>query len=147
MRESKKVNVSLRPIVSNINLPTVIKTSVLPGDSIESIFIAAQVGGIFYIRNGQVRPFLDIRQRIIRLGQNGGYDERGLLGMEFHPNFYYNGLFYLHYSAAGTQGQGALSGSFRPNPCDTETLNLRWTNRNTQRCIGLYKGTNRMQAK
>ena len=128
----KKVNVSLRPIVSNINLPTVIKTAVLPGDSIESIFIAAQVGEIFYIRNGQVRLFLDIRQRIIRLGQNGGYDERGLLGMAFHPNFYYNGLFYLHYSAAGTQGQGALSGSFRPNPCDPETLSLRWANRTTQ---------------
>ena len=128
----KKVNVGLRPIVSNINLPTVIKTAVLPGDSIKSIFIAAQVGEIFYIRNGQVRLFLDIRQRIIRLGQNGGYDERGLLGLAFHPNFYYNGLFYLHYSAAGTQGQGALSGSFRPNPCDPETLNLRWANRNTQ---------------
>lgn len=128
----KKISVSLRPLVSNINLPTVIKTAVLPGDSYESIFIAGQVGEIYNIRNGQIRLFLDIRQRIIRLGQNGGYDERGLLGLAFHPNFYLNGLFYLHYSAAGTQGPGALSGSFQPNPCDPETLNLRWTNRDTQ---------------
>ena len=128
----KKVNVSLRPIVSNINLPTVIRTAILPGDTMESIFIATQVGEIFYIRNRMVRIFLDIRQGIIELGSNGGYDERGLLGLAFHPNFYYNGLFYLHYSKAGTQGQGALSESFQPNPCNPETLNLRWVNRDTQ---------------
>ncbi|MBP7279686.1 MAG: glucose dehydrogenase, partial [Sedimentibacter sp.] len=59
----KKISVSLRPLVSNINLPTVIKTAVLPGDSYESIFIAGQVGEIYNIRNGQIRLFLDIRQR------------------------------------------------------------------------------------
>lgn len=124
-----KVAVNLRPIISNINLPTVIKTALLPGDTTESLFVATQVGEIFNInlRNGRVRLFLDIQQRIIRLGQNGGYDERGLLGLAFHPNFYYNGLFYLHYSLAGTQGPGALSSTFRPNPCEPETLNLRWT--------------------
>ena len=87
-----KVNVRLRPIVSNINLPTVIKTTILPGDLMESILIATQVGEIFYIRNGALELFLDIRQRIIKLGSNGGYDERGLLGLAFHPNFYYNRL-------------------------------------------------------
>ena len=48
----KKVNVGLRPMVSNINLPTVLKTAVLPGDSSERLFIATQVGEIFYIGNG-----------------------------------------------------------------------------------------------
>lgn len=128
----KKVNVSLRPIVSNINLPTVLKTAILPGDSMESLFIATQVGEIFFIRNGTIETFLDIRQRIIRLGSNGGYDERGLLGLAFHPNFYYNGLFYLHYTSANTQGPGALSGSFVPDPCDPRTLNLKWINRENQ---------------
>ncbi len=127
-----KVNVKLRPIVSNINLPTVIKTTVIPGDSMESILIATQVGEIFYIRNGAVGLFLDIRQRIIKLGSNGGYDERGLLGLAFHPNFYYNGLFYLHYSLAGTQGPGALSKPFIPDPCDSNTLNLKWISRENQ---------------
>ncbi|WP_028403229.1 PQQ-dependent sugar dehydrogenase [Ectobacillus panaciterrae] len=128
-----KVKVSLRPIVSKINLPTVLKTTILPGDSIERLFIATQVGEIFYIENGFIRTFLDIRPRIIKLGgSNGGYDERGLLGLAFHPEFYYNGLFYLHYSVAGTQGPGALSESFQPNPCDPRTLNQRWINRETQ---------------
>ena len=132
-----KVKVSLRPIVSKINLPTVLKTAILPGDSIERLFIATQVGEIFYIGNGGIRTFLDIRPRIIKLGSelgvsSGGYDERGLLGLAFHPEFYYNGLFYLHYSVAGTQGPGALPEPFKPNPCDPKTLNLKWINRETQ---------------
>ncbi|MFZ3579695.1 PQQ-dependent sugar dehydrogenase [Virgibacillus sp. DJP39] len=128
-----KVKVSLRPIVNRINLPTVLKATILPGDSIERLFIATQVGEIFYIGNGDIRTFLDVRPRIIKLGvSGGGYDERGLLGLAFHPEFYYNGLFYLHYSVAGTQGPGALPESFIPNPCDPKTLNLRWTNRDTQ---------------
>ncbi len=122
----EKINVALRPIVNNINLPTVIKTTILPGDSMESIFIATQTGEIFYIRNGAIRLFLDISGQIIELGSNGGYDERGLLGLAFHPNFYYNGLFYLHYSVAGTQGRGALSESFMPDPCSQGSLNLKW---------------------
>ncbi|MFJ8530091.1 PQQ-dependent sugar dehydrogenase [Bacillus sp. NPDC094106] len=132
-----KVKVSLRPIVSKINLPTVLKTTILPGDSIERLFIATQVGEIFYIGNGVIKTFLDIRPRIIKLGNSelgvsgSGYDERGLLGLAFHPEFYYNGLFYLHYSVAGTQGPGALSEPFKPNPCDPKTLNLRWINRET----------------
>ncbi|MEH7114689.1 PQQ-dependent sugar dehydrogenase [Neobacillus niacini] len=128
----KKVKVSLRLIVSKINLPTVLKTAILPGDSMERLFIATQVGEIFYIGNGVIRTFLDIRPRILKLGASGGYDERGLLGLAFHPEFYYNGLFYLHYSVAGTQGPGALAGGFIPNPCNTSTLQLRWTNRETQ---------------
>lgn len=138
-----KVKVSLRPIVNRINLPTVLKTTILPGDSIERLFIATQVGEIFYIGNGDIRTFLDISPRIIKLGvSGGGYDERGLLGLAFHPEFYYNGLFYLHYSVAGTQGPGALPNSeaarqglpefFKPNPCDPKTLNLKWINRDTQ---------------
>lgn len=128
-----KVKVGLRPIVSKINLPTVLKTTILPGDSIERLFIATQVGEIFYIGNREIRTFLDIRPRILKLGASGGgYDERGLLGLAFHPEFYYNGLFYLHYSVAGTQGLGALSESFKPDPCDPKTLNLRWMNRETK---------------
>lgn len=133
-----KVKVSLRPIVHNINLPTVLKTTILPGESTERLFIATQLGEIFYIGNGVIKTFLDIRHLIIKLGtfeegvSSSGYDERGLLGLAFHPQFYQNRLFYLHYSVAGTQGPGALSEQFKPNPCDPKTLNLKWVNRNTE---------------
>lgn len=127
----RNVNVRLRPIVNRINLPTVVKTAILPGDSVERLFIATQVGEIFYIGNGDIRTFLDIRPLIIKLGASGGYDERGLLGLAFHPEFFYNGLFYLHYSVAGTQGPGALPEPFQPDPCDPDTINLTWINRDT----------------
>lgn len=128
-----KVKVHLQPVVYNINLPTVLKTAILPGDATERLFIATQIGEIFYLGNGVIETFLDIRPRILELGTaTGGYDERGLLGMAFHPGFYDNGLFYLHFSVAGSQGPGALPGSFKPNPCDPQTLNLKWTNRETQ---------------
>ncbi|RXZ79452.1 glucose dehydrogenase [Paenibacillaceae bacterium] len=129
----KKVKVRLQPIVSNINMPTVIKTTFFPGDSIESIIVATQVGEIFYIRHGVIGTFVDICQQVLKLGSSGGgYDERGLLGLAFHPQFYYNGLFYLHYSVAGTQGPVAFSESFKPNPCDPSTLNLKWINTEQQ---------------
>ena len=138
-----KVKVNLRPIINKINLPTVLKTTKLPGDSTERLFIATQIGEIFYIENGLMRPFLDIRSRVLKLGvSGGGYDERGLLGLAFHPEFHNNGLFYLHYSVAGTQGPGAnirleserpkqqaLPKFFNPNPCDPRTLDLKWVNR------------------
>ena len=114
------------------------KTAILPGDSVERLFIATQAGEIFYIGNGYIRTFLDIRPQILKLGTSepgvsrGGYDERGLIGLAFHPRFYYNGLFYLHYSVAGTQGPGALSEPFSPDPCNPKTLNLKWENRETQ---------------
>lgn len=122
----------LRPIVRKVNLPTVIKTAILPGQSMEGLFFATQVGEIFYIGDHGGQLFLDIRSKIIDLGtSNGGYDERGLLGLAFHPEFEVNGLFYLHYSLAGTQGPGASPNPFEPNPCDPNTLNLQWTDRET----------------
>jgi hypothetical protein len=125
-----KVKVRLRPLISNTNLTTVIKSTIFPGDRAESLIIATQPGEIFYLRNGVVGTFLDISSNVIELGTTQrGYDERGLLGLAFHPGFFYNGLFYIHYTVAGSQGPGALSGSFEPNPCDPETLNLKWTNR------------------
>jgi len=128
-----KVKVNLLPIVSNINLPTVLKTTILPGDRVERLFIATQVGEIFYIGNRVIGTFLDIRSQILKLGtSNGGYDERGLIGLAFHPEFNYNGLFYLHYSVTGTQGPGALSEAYHPTLCDPRNSNLKWMNREIQ---------------
>lgn len=127
------VKVKLQPIVSKLNLPTVLKTAILPGEAIERLFIATQVGEIYYVGDGKIETFLDIRERVISLGTtSGGYDERGLLGLAFHPNFSRNGLFYLHYSVAGTQGPGANPARFMPNPCAPETLNHKWNDRETQ---------------
>jgi len=42
-------------------------------------------------------PFLDVRDRMVRLNQ--GYDERGLLSLAFHPDFRNNGRVFVYYSA------------------------------------------------
>lgn len=128
----QQLKVGLQPIINNLNLPTVIKTVIFPGEQDESLVVATQVGEIFYIKDNTIGTLLDISRQIIQLGSNGGYDERGLLGLAFHPDFYYNGLFYLHYSVAGTQGTGALSEPFVPDPCVIDTLNLTWTSRESR---------------
>lgn len=129
----KKISVHLRPMVTKVNLPTVLKSATLPGDFMERLFIATQIGEIYHIANGVIDTFLDIRSRILTLGaSSGGYDERGLLGLAFHPDFHHNGLFYLHYSVAGTQGPGISPGLTKHDPCDLNSLSTRWNNREVQ---------------
>lgn len=55
------LKVHLQPVVNNINLPTVLKTALLPGDSAERLFIATQIGEIFYTGDDAVKTFPDIR--------------------------------------------------------------------------------------
>lgn len=43
----------------------------------------------------QQTPFLDVRNKVV----SGG--ERGLLGLEFHPDFQNNGLFFINYTRSG----------------------------------------------
>jgi glucose/arabinose dehydrogenase len=43
------------------------------------------------------QPFLDVRSRMVPLMPD--YDERGLLGLAFHPGYAGNGRFFVYYSA------------------------------------------------
>jgi glucose/arabinose dehydrogenase len=63
-------------------------------------FIVDQVGLIWTLTTqGEVisQPFLDLRDKMVNL--NTSYDERGLLGLAFHPNYHENGRFFVYYSA------------------------------------------------
>lgn len=63
------------------------------------LFIVDQIGLVRVIDvNGALSPvpFLDVRDRMVALG---GFDERGLLGLAFHPNYSVNGRFFVFYSA------------------------------------------------
>jgi glucose/arabinose dehydrogenase len=73
----------------------------IPGDGSGRLFIADQIGVIRVLTaDGQLleEPFLDIRDRMVDI--NPGYDERGLLGLAFDPNFEESGLFAVYYSAS-----------------------------------------------
>ena len=64
------------------------------------MLVADQVGVIYVLSpEGESldEPFLDLRDRMIDLRE--GFDERGLLGLAFHPEYEQNGSFYVYYSA------------------------------------------------
>lgn len=90
-----QTRVKLEPVARGINTPLAMVQP--PGDA--RMFIVEQNGRIKILENGQVRPtpFLDVRSKIKTLFHD--FDERGLLGLAFHPKFKDNGKFYVTYSA------------------------------------------------
>jgi glucose/arabinose dehydrogenase len=70
-----------------------------PDDGTQRRFVVDQVGVIRILTEGGAllgEPFLDIRSKIPELKPE--YDERGLLGLAFHPEYAENGRFYIYYS-------------------------------------------------
>jgi glucose/arabinose dehydrogenase/plastocyanin len=67
-------------------------------DGTGRMFLVDQIGVIKVIDSqGQVLDFLDLRNRLAAI--TPAYDERGLLGLAFHPDFKDNGRFFVYYSA------------------------------------------------
>ncbi|HLU49726.1 MAG TPA: PQQ-dependent sugar dehydrogenase, partial [Planctomycetota bacterium] len=75
------------------------------GDGSGRLFVVDQSGLIRVIRDGELleTPFLDIRDRIVTLNPN--FDERGALGLAFHPDFESNGRFFVRYSGPREGGE------------------------------------------
>ncbi|WP_202915843.1 PQQ-dependent sugar dehydrogenase [Pontibacter pamirensis] len=74
-------------------------------DETERLFVIDQIGIIWVIDESGTRlsePFLDVSDRMVTLGEN--YDERGLLGLAFHPHYKMNGRFYVYYTAPPRPG-------------------------------------------
>ena len=89
-------SVGLRLVAEGLTQPTVL---VQPNDHSGRLFVADQTGVIRIINaDGTLRPepFLDVRDDMVAL--NPGYDERGLLGFAFHPDYRKNGRFFVYYS-------------------------------------------------
>lgn len=74
-------------------------------DGSDRLFVIDQIGKVWIVNpGGQVmpKPFIDISAKMVSLIPQ--YDERGLLGLAFHPNFKANGKFYLFYTAKPNPG-------------------------------------------
>lgn len=87
----------LEEVVAGLTSPVALATA---GDASGRLFVVDQVGVIHVIQpDGTLadEPFLELRDRIVEL--NPDYDERGLLGLAFHPDYATNGRFYVYYSA------------------------------------------------
>lgn len=67
-----------------------------PDGAADRLFVVERPGRIRIVEGGTLleEPFLDITGKVVRSDS----DERGLLGLAFHPNYEENGLFYVHYS-------------------------------------------------
>ncbi len=98
-----QVEVDLRLIDAGITAPVFLTHA---GDGSGRLFIVDQAGKIWIIQNGQrlATPFLDVTNLLPPL--NPGFDERGLLGLAFHPGYQTNGRFFIRYSAPRTGQTG-----------------------------------------
>ena len=93
----------LTEVASGIIRPVHLKGE--PGDNTR-LYVVGQNGKIWIIKNGTLlpTPFLDISARVHQ--PNSG-DERGLLGLAFHPKYAENGRFFVFYSNDAAMGLSA----------------------------------------
>lgn len=70
------------------------------GDGTGRLFVVEQGGKIWILENGakSAEPFLDVSALLSRDVFNGGYTERGLLGLVFAPDYETSGVFYINYT-------------------------------------------------
>ncbi|MEX2219738.1 MAG: PQQ-dependent sugar dehydrogenase [Phycisphaerales bacterium] len=89
------IAIDLEPVASGLVAPIYATHA---GDNSGRLFIVDQTGKILILQNGQVlaTPFLDLTSEIVAV--NLGFDERGVLGLAFHPNYATNGRFFVRYS-------------------------------------------------
>lgn len=83
-----QTSIELVKVAGNLNKPLAMVQPT--GDS--RLFIIEQDGLIKILENGIITGiFLDLSKKIVKLDKD--YDERGLLGLAFHPDFKDNGRF------------------------------------------------------
>jgi glucose/arabinose dehydrogenase len=88
------VKVALAPLVSGLVAP--LGGATAPGDP-GHLYVVDQVGQVWRValagpaQDSPTDLFLDVKSLLVQLNPS---DERGLLGLAFHPDFQANGLFY-----------------------------------------------------
>lgn len=109
---TSSIAVRLTPTLTGLNAPnTGTAAPGVPG----RLFVADQTGQVYSVdlATGQASVFLDVSARLVPLGAAGPetFDERGLLGLAFHPDYGSNGLLYTYTSepAAGAADFSTLT--------------------------------------
>jgi glucose/arabinose dehydrogenase len=87
------LELAVQQVTADLEGPTAVA---FPGNGV--LWVLEQKGFIRVIKDGKLAetPLLDLRRKMINV--NNGYEERGLLGIAFHPRFKTNRKFYLFYS-------------------------------------------------
>jgi glucose/arabinose dehydrogenase len=120
------VRVQLSQVASGLTAPGGL---VSPADGSGRVFIVQQTGKVLILKNGTVAatPFLDVSSRLVSL--NAGYDERGLLGFAFHPDFNNSSApgFHKIYTYTSEPVAGAADFTVTdPNAFDHQSVVAEW---------------------
>ena len=93
--EMGSIDVNLEVVAEDFEAP--LHATVAPGVA-DTLFVVEQTGKIIQVNlnTGTKTPFLNTSASLVTLNNN--YDERGLLGLAFHPDYASNGLFYTNQS-------------------------------------------------
>ncbi len=98
------ITVDLELIADGLTAPV---SATHAGDGSGRLFIVDQAGAVRVVADDILlaEPFLDFSDRIVLV--NPFFDERGMLGLAFHPEYQRNGRFFVRYSAPrdGTAGE------------------------------------------
>ncbi len=94
--------VASEPLIQPVGLETA-------DEDVDRRFVVDQLGQIYvHGPEGEIEsePFLDIQDRLVEVGAatDVGFDERGLLGLAFHPEFADTGRFFVRYSSPPREG-------------------------------------------
>jgi glucose/arabinose dehydrogenase/plastocyanin len=112
------ITVQLETVATGLVSPTHLTHA---GDGSGRLFVVDQSGPIRIIKDGVLlpTPFLDLTSEIPVL--NTGFDERGVLGLAFHPDYANNGRFFVRHSRprAGMKGEPCFGTS---RGCHEEVL-------------------------
>ena len=100
------LDVKVKVVADGLQSPVDLKEA---PDGSGRLFIVEQTGTIRIVMpNGKMLPeaFLDLRASIVK--QIVRFDERGTLGLAFHPKYKSNGKFYVYYSAPINPAEAGL---------------------------------------
>lgn len=138
--EKGDLSIRLVPVAEGLAAP--VWGTIAPGDS-KHLFVADQNGIVWAIdledkghgkkgKDDTKFVFLDVRDRLVSLGLGGAdtYDERGLLGLAFHPKYRRNGLFYTYTTEPARNKTPDFSTMPPGEPSDHHNVVIEWQARN-----------------
>jgi glucose/arabinose dehydrogenase len=109
-------------------------------DHSKRLFVIDQIGKIWIIDAGGHKlptPFLDISSKLVTL--DPAFDERGLLGLAFHPDYKNNRRFFVYYNApprsGGPQGGGTWNNLSRISEFKTSVANPNEADQSTEKAL------------